>query len=220
MVFMAFDSRAVRFASADPPSFQLEGRLNLPAGPGPFPAAVVAHPHPLWGGTMDAPVLVRIARALVERGWAALRFNFRGVGRSQGGYDEGRGETDDMIGAMTWLAGQDSLDAARLAVVGYSFGAWVAGQAAARDERVRAYAGVALPISGANHLDLSQFTRPKLFITGARDTICPPELLRQYVGALPELKTLLVIPDAEHLLLGHELEVADQVADFLRSAVG
>jgi alpha/beta superfamily hydrolase len=217
---MSSEVRAVRFASADLLSLQLEGRLHLPAGPGSFPAAVVAHPHPLWGGTMDTPVLVRIAQALVERGWAALRFNFRGVGRSLGRYDEGRGETDDLIGALVWLARQDSVDTERLAVVGYSFGAWVAGQAAARDEQVCAYAGVALPLSGDSYLDLSRFTRPKFFLTGARDTICPLELLRQYVGALPEPKTLRVVPDADHLLLGCEQEVADQVADFLRSAVG
>jgi alpha/beta superfamily hydrolase len=168
---------------------------------------------------MDTPVLVRIAQALVEQGWAALRFNFRGVGHSQGSYDEGRGETDDLVGALDWLTTQDQVDARRLAVVGYSFGAWVAGQAAARNERVRAFAGVALPMSGASLVDLGQFTCPKFFVTGAHDTICPPELLRQYVGTLPEPKTLCVVPDADHLLMGYEQEVADQVVDFLRSTV-
>jgi alpha/beta superfamily hydrolase len=164
---------------------------------------------------MDTPVLVYIAHALVERGWAALRFDFRGVGRSQGQYDEGCGETDDVIGALDALAVQEQVDAGRLAVVGYSFGAWVGGRAAARDDRVQAYVAVALPMSEPYRVDLRGFGRPKLFLTGARDTISPPELLRQYVGELSEPKTLHVVPGADHMLLGYEQVVADQVAGFL-----
>jgi alpha/beta superfamily hydrolase len=211
--------RSVHFISAGQPFLQLEGRLHLPAGPGPFPAAVVAHPHPLWGGSMHNRVVDQIARTLAARGCAALRFNFRGVGRSQGQYDEGRGEIDDLIGALNCLAAQEGVDAGRLAVVGYSFGARVAGQVAARDGRVRAYAGVALPMSSPYDVDLSRFTRPKYFITGARDTVSPPELLRQYVGTLPEPKALHVIPGADHFLLGYEQVVADYVADFLLASL-
>jgi alpha/beta superfamily hydrolase len=145
--------------------------------------------------------------------------NFRGVGGSQGHYDEGRGETDDLIGALDFLATQDEVDAGRLAVVGYSFGAWVGGQGAARDERMRAYVAVALPMSDEHHVDLRHFTRPKCFITGARDTLCPLELLQQYVGALPDPKTLHVIPGADHMLLGHEQVIADYVADFVMASV-
>jgi alpha/beta superfamily hydrolase len=213
------EAHSVRFSSAGQPTLQLEGRLHLPAGQGPFPAVVIAHPHPLWGGTMDTPVLVTIAHTLAERGWAALRFNFRGVGGSQGSFDEGCGETDDVSGALDWLTTQERVDAGRLAVVGYSFGACVGGSAAARDERVRAYAAVALPMSEPYRVDLTGFGRPKFFITGARDTISPPELLRQYVGGLPEPKTLHVIPGADHMLLGYEQVVAERVADFLMSLV-
>ena len=191
--------------------------MHLPAGPGPFPAAVVAHPHPLWGGTMDTPVLVRIAQALVERGWTALRFNFRGVGRSQGSYDEGRGETDDFIGALNWLTVQDEVDAGSLVVAGYSFGAWIGARVVTRDERIQAYAAVALPMGEPYHVDLSRFNCPKFFIVGARDTVSPPELLRQYVGGLPDPKTLRVIRGMDHFLLGFEQVVADHVADFLLS---
>jgi len=216
---MTTDLRAVQFASAGRSPIQLEGRLHLPPGGGPFPAAVIAHPHPLWGGTMDTPVLIRIAQALAERGWVALRFNFRGVEGSQGGYDEGRGETDDLIGALDALAAQNEVDPARLAVVGYSFGAWVAGQATAVDDRVRAYVAVALPMSEPYRVDLSHFSRPKCFLAGARDTVRPPELLRRYVGALPEPKTLHIIPGTDHFLLGYEQEMADHLAGFLASSV-
>jgi alpha/beta superfamily hydrolase len=215
---MASGVRTVRFASANPSELQLEGALKLPDGRGPFPAAVLAHPHPQWGGTMDVPLLHRIADALADRGWAALRFNFRGVGGSRGAYDEGRGETEDLLGALDWVTSQDKVDAGRLAVVGYSFGAWIAGRVAARDDRVRAYAAVALPMSEPYRVDLSRFTRPKGFITGEKDPICPSELLRQYVGALPDPKTLRVLPDADHFLMGYEQTVAKWLMSFLTSA--
>ena len=168
---------------------------------------------------MDTGVVQRISQTLVARGFAALRFNFRGVGRSKGHYAEGVGEIDDLIGALDWLATQSEVDAGQLASVGYSFGAWVAGHAAARDERLRAFAAVALPMGEAHSIDLRHFDQPKCFITGARDTVSPPELLRQYVGALPEPKTLLVIPGADHFLVGYEQTVADHVAGFLHSAL-
>jgi alpha/beta superfamily hydrolase len=209
----------VHLTSAGQPSLRLEGRWHLPAGPGPFPAAVVAHPHSLMGGSMHSQVVVWIARTLAARGWAALRFNFRGVENSQGHYDEGRGETHDLIGALDWLAARQEVDAGRLAVVGYSFGARVGGRAASRDERVRAYAAVALTKSGSTHVDLGRFARPKCFIVGARDTLGPPDFLRPFVAALPDPKTLHVIPAADHILFGYEQPVADHVADFLTTSV-
>jgi len=103
----------------------LEGVQHLAAGSGPFPAAVVCHPHPLMGGTMDNTIVVAVCRVLAARGWAALRFNFRGAGRSAGSFDEGCGETDDVAGAVGFLRAKAEVDASRLAVVGYSFGAGV-----------------------------------------------------------------------------------------------
>jgi alpha/beta superfamily hydrolase len=167
---------------------------------------------------MDAGVVWWISQSLVERGIAALRFNFRGVGRSRGKYADGEGEIDDLIGALDWLATQREVAAGQLAAVGYSFGAWVAGHAAMRDERLRAYGAVALPMDAAHSIDLEHFDRPKHFVTGAQDTICPPELLRQYASALPEPKSLLVLPGADHFLGGYEQTVADHVADFVRAA--
>jgi len=113
----------------------------------------------------------------------------------------------------------DGAHGGQLAVVGYSFGAWVAATAALTDERVRVCAAVALPMSAAYAVDLSAFARPKCFITGEGDTISPPELLRQYVGTLPEPKTLQIIPGADHFLLGYEQDVADHVADCILNAI-
>jgi len=209
------DGRLLSLSSAGQPEWRLEGAWHAPEGDMPFPAVVVAHPHPLWGGTMHNPVVVQIAHTLAARGWGALRVNFRGVGSSQGQYDEGRGEIDDLTGALDWLAARPEVDAGRLAVVGYSFGAWVAARVAVRDARIQAYVGVALPMSEPYAVDLSACEASKCLISGARDTLSPPELLRQYVRTLADPKTLHVIPEADHLLQGYEREVAGWVADFL-----
>jgi alpha/beta superfamily hydrolase len=217
---MGLETRGVSFVSAGQPAVRLEGRLRLPAAALPSSAAVIAHPHPQWGGTMASSVVVQIAQALAERGCAALRFNFRGVGWSEGSYADGSGEVDDVRGALDYVAGLfDHAKGCRLAAVGYSFGAWVAARATCTDERVRVYAAVALPMSNAYSIDLSACRHPKCFITGELDTISPPELLRQYVGALPEPKTLHVIPGADHFLQGYEREAAELVADCVLDAI-
>jgi alpha/beta superfamily hydrolase len=168
---------------------------------------------------MDVPVLRHLAHALAAQGIATLRFNFRGVGTSQGAYDSGHGETNDLIGALDALASQTEVDSARLAVIGYSFGAWIGGRALVRDDRVGAFVAIALPMSASFQIELGRYNRPKCFITGAQDTISAPELLRRYVGSLPEPKTLHVLPDADHSLLGSEDQVSDIVTGFLAAAL-
>lgn len=105
---------------------RIEALMDLPAG-APRGVAVIAHPHPLFGGTMSNKVVQTLARAFVQSGWQALRFNFRGVGASEGAYDEGRGETADMLEVIRQVAPEGAL-----AVAGFSFGAFVASQVVAR----------------------------------------------------------------------------------------
>ena len=217
---MGLETRGVRFFAAGQPTIRLEGRLHLPATSMPSSAAVIAHPHPLWGGTMGSSVVVQIAQRLAERRCAALRFNFRGFGQSEGSYTAGREEVNDVLGALEHVASLlERATATRLALVGYSFGAWVAAKAAGADERVQVFTAVALPMSRAYAVDLSAYLSPKCFITGESDSISPPELLRQYVGALPEPKALHVIPGADHFYLGYEQDVADRVADCVLSSI-
>jgi len=112
------------------PAGTLEALWDSPAdleASQPLGTAVIAHPHPLFGGTMDNKVVQTVARAFVQAGWCALRFNFRGVGNSQGAYDEGRGELEDMLAVVEARAAIGPL-----ALAGFSFGAFVAGSAAAR----------------------------------------------------------------------------------------
>lgn len=205
----------------------LEGALHLPAGSGPHPAAVVCHPHPLMGGTMDNTVVVAVCRALAAHGWAALRFNFRGAGRSEGAFDDGRGEMDDVAGALDFLCapppsfppkGGNEGGAERLALVGYSFGAGVGLRHAVRDPRVSWLAGIALVQEHYADPFLDADPRPKLFIAGEHDPWAPANALREYVARLSPPKALRVIPRTDHFFAGRETEVAALVADFSTSS--
>ncbi len=203
----------------------LEGVLHLPDGSGSFPAAVVCHPHPLMGGTMDNAVVVAVCSGLAARGWAALRFNFRGAGRSAGSFDEGRGEMDDVAGAVDFLCasplspplGGMKGGTGWLAVAGYSFGAEVGLRYAAKRNvpRVGWLVGISLVQEHYTDPFLDADPRPKLFIAGEHDPWAPADALREYVARLSPPTTLHVIPHTDHFFAGREAEVATSVADFL-----
>jgi len=195
---------------------RLTGVLHLPGTPSPCPAAVVCHPHPLMGGTMDSAVVVTVCRALAARGWASLRFDFRGAGRSAGSFDEGRGEMDDVAGALDFLCSRPEIDGQRLAVVGYSFGAGVGLHYAATNGRPRWMVGIALVQAHYADPFLDADLRPKLFIAGAHDPWAPPEPLRAYVARLQPPATLRVIQDTDHLFGGCESKLAGIAVDWLQ----
>lgn len=220
----------VSFPSAGTNALQLEGVLHIARGSDPLPAAVICHPHPLGGGTMHNGVVMAIACSLASRGVTALRFNFRGVGVSEGAHDYGHGERDDVAGAMDWLVGQPDVDARRVSLVGYSFGACVGLAHALTDLRVAAFAGVALPIdlcepellhslSGkggdVSHAAPALLACPKFFITGERDQLAPPDRLLGLVDHLPAPKQTQLVPGADHFWWGFEREVGERVAEFI-----
>jgi alpha/beta superfamily hydrolase len=225
----------VTFASAGSHPVQLEGVYQLPEGEGPWPAAVVCHPHPLGGGTMHNSVVTAIARALAAQGVLALRFNFRGVERSGGRHDNGRGEQADVAGALDWLLAQPGVDPRRVSVAGYSFGAWVGLSHAQADPRVMVVAAVGLVAwrfdadfyqlrasrdSGVQTWQfdpdfLRSFTRPKLFVTGERDSFAPPEAMRGLLDRLPLPKSLHIVPGTDHFFGGCEQIVGRLVAAFI-----
>ena len=195
----------------------LEGLLHLPDVSGLFPAAVVCHPHPLMGGTMDNAIVVVVCRVLAERGWAALRLNFRGAGLSAGSFDEGRGEMDDVAGAVDFLCAQAEVDPGRLAVMGYSFGAGVGLRYAARGNtpRVNWLVGIALVQEHYTDTFLDADPRPKLFIAGEHDPWAPADALREYVARLSPPKTLHIIPRTDHFFAGREAEVATLIGKWV-----
>ncbi len=196
----------------------LEGLLERPDGAAPWGGAVVCHPHPLYGGNMHNNVVARLAPALAQDGLAALRFNFRGVGRSQGQFADGVGEQEDVRAALAHLAGVDGLAGKPLVVLGYSFGAAVASRAVCEAPDVAALVCIALPV-GFGAFDFEYLRGcapfPKLFLAGSADDICPVPKVRELVASLPEPKSLVVLDATDHFFHGREPELASHVTAFL-----
>ena len=182
---------------------RLEGLLRLPDEEGQTPrlAAVVCHPHPLFGGTMDNKTVFRLATALNTAGIPTLRFNFRGVGLSSGSYDEGRGEQDDVRSALDEL--ERRFPDVALAVAGFSFGAWVGLRVACAEARVQQLVGVGVPVTTMAVDQMASCVKPKLIVQGALDQYGPEAEVRAWFAAVAEPKQLEIIPGADHFLNGH-----------------
>jgi|SRR5262245_14259654 len=158
--------------------------------------AVVCHPHPMYGGTLHNKVVHRVASTLHEMGAEVLRFNFRGVGRSEGVHDEGIGELEDARAVVQWM--RTRYPGARLWLGGFSFGAWIAARLAASDPRIERLILVAPPVTRSGFGVLRHCAVPKLVIQGSADTVCPPADLEREFPQWAEPKTLVMVPDASH----------------------
>jgi len=200
------------------PHGRLEGLLRLPddAPEGaPAMAAVVCHPHPQFGGTMHTKTVFRMAQALVDLGIPTLRFNFRGVGRSTGTYDEGRGERDDVRAALDALAGR--FPGASLCLGGFSFGSWVGLPVGCADGRVRQIVGAGVPLRLLDVGALAGCAKPKLIVQGQYDEYGPLEAIRPWFDQLPPPKHLDVIPGADHFFTHQQRELYDAIVAHFRS---
>src|SRR5437016_11936832 len=165
------------------PAGSLEVLLEQPAGD--VRAAVVfAHPLPTHGGTMHTKVVYQGAKALARIGCAVLRFNFRGVGGSGGQFDAGEGEMEDLRSALDYLAAR--YPGRSLWAAGFSFGAWVALETGATDDRVSVLIGIAPPVSkqGYDFSNTLKSTKPKFFVQGEADDICPIQDMWKFYGQL------------------------------------
>ena len=191
----------------------LEGVCYLPDGDGAFPAVVVCHPHPVYGGSMNNNVTMAISSALVERSIIALMFNFRGVGGSQGSFDGGVAEQEDVKAALSWIAFQANVDVNKLGLAGYSFGAAVALPVACSDARVSAMALISPPLE-QEVLQLQGCTKPKLVICGSEDYLLPPMNVEPIMREAAEPKQFEVIDGADHFWCGFDKQLAEKVADF------
>ena len=196
----------VVFPSGD---LRLEGLLALPerdaAG-----AAVVCHPHPMYGGSMYNNVVEAVLDALWKRGFATLRFNFRGVEGSEGEYDGGEGEADDAAAAVKFLAGKTGAKSVTLA--GYSFGASVAVRAGLRDPMVTGVIAVALPVGVMNIEAGERASKPLLLISGDHDSYSPLEPLRSFAEQLGSSARLEIVAGADHFFGGYEPGLSEVVA--------
>lgn len=177
-------------------------------------AAVICHPHPVYGGTMNNRVVFRTGKAAIDAGLAAFRFNFRGVGASTGEFENGLGEQQDVAAAIDWL--QAKFSGLPLVLIGFSFGAWVGLQVADRDPRVMAMVGLGLPV---NHYDfdfLTENVKPALYIIGTADEFCPRDKMEQLARRLPPYSDVRWIEGADHFF-GNDIDhVQTLISEFLR----
>jgi alpha/beta superfamily hydrolase len=174
------DARLVRFVSSD--GLSLEGRLTTKSADC---AVVLCHPHPLHGGSMLTPVIMRAEQAFQEAGYTTLAFNFRGVGASEGTHGEGRAEVADVTGGFSFLEASLGGRPRRLAVAGYSFGSYVGAMAATAYARVRFYLGIAPPLNRYDFGFLRQAVCRMAFIRAARDEFCDADRFESLYLSLP-----------------------------------
>jgi alpha/beta superfamily hydrolase len=199
---------------------RLEGLFWIPEHPHDIRlAAVVCHPHPLYQGTMHNKMVYQTAKALDSLGIPVLRFNFRGVGASDGSYDHGRGEEDDVRSALDYLEGQFS--GVPLLVAGFSFGAWVGLRAGCADRRVIELIGVGLPVDDRklSFSYLSTCIKPKLLIQGENDQYAAKANFESFVRTFTQdaarTARIVFIPTADHFFKDHLSEMAEAVRSWL-----
>ena len=201
------------------PAGRLEALLNTGASHATH-AAVVCHPHPLYGGTMHNKVVYHVMKALNHFGFPVLRFNFRGAGLSEGEHDFGAGEVEDARAALDWLHAEFGLP---MIFAGFSFGAAVGLKASCPDPRVVALLSVGTPIlvegRQYDYSFLSGCTKPKLLISGTRDEFAPPAALQALAASLPEPKQLALIDGADHFFGGHLDQLREEVVRWVREAL-
>ncbi len=196
------------------PAGRLEALLDTPQGTGaPRAAAVIGHPHPLYGGTMHTKAVYQTAKALARIRCAALRFNFRGVGASAGSFGDGVGEREDFGAAIDFMAAR--YPGTRLWTVGMSFGSWIAMSVGAGDPRASALVGISAPIGTYDFEAVARSPTTKFLIHGEFDEICPLKDVRAFYARAAEPKELVVIEAADHLFDGKVSQVAEAVEDLL-----
>jgi len=197
------------------------GRVAIPVGHGHLEgivrdasaavaAAVVCHPHPRGGGTMNNNVVYRAAKALVGGGVTALRFNFRGVGTSTGSYDDGVGEEDDVRAAVDFL--REHAPGLPIWIAGFSFGARVGLTVGARSDDVTKLLGIGLALRMFDYGFLSTCTKPKAIVQAAQDEYGPRDEIEAAVRDMSEPKRLWVVDGATHLFPG-QLDPFERAAE-------
>jgi uncharacterized protein len=216
-------ANSIRSLFLEGPAGRLEALLNAGVENATH-AALVCHPHPMFGGTLHNKVVFHAMKALNSFGFPVLRFNFRGAGLSQGENDHGNGEVDDVRTALDWLDAEFHLP---LVFAGFSFGAAVGLRAARSDERVKALIGVGTPVvpvaedtETPRTYDLGflhDCTKPKLFVSGARDQFGPKAKLEALVASLPEPKRLVLIEGGDHFFEGRLRELREAIEDWVRA---
>ena len=190
-------------------SLRLEGQINpLSKTCG----AVITHPHPLYGGELSNPVVEAIALTYARKGITTLRFNFRGVGQSEGAFDNGNGERQDVLAAINLLRASGMTE---IHLVGYSFGAWVNARTGPLPPEVSTLIMVAPPVAFIDYKDVPPQPLLKAVFTGSDDELAPVGLIRRYLAAWNPGARLEIIDDADHFFYGRFRQLEEAMADHI-----
>ena len=192
-----------------------EGIVAMPDDAGsPIPGVVICHPHPLFGGNMDNNVVTAVSFALADQGFATIRFNFRGVGNSDGEHTKGELEYQEILGAFDLLKAWPGVEGRNLGLAGYSFGTSVILGSAAAQKKAKAIALISPPIRAFPDSDLKNGKMPTLIISGDRDKLVQSEELQPNLDAFARSPVLKIVAGADHYWNGMERQVVGPVAEF------
>ena len=199
------------------PEGRIEGRYHHNELKG-APIVVVLHPHPLYGGTMNNKIAYNLYQSFVRAGFSTLRFNFRGVGKSQGKFDDGIGELADAATALDWIQ-QQNMDASTCWIAGFSFGAWIAMQLLMRRPEIDGFISVSPPANLYDFTFLSPCPAAGLIAMGAKDDIALEESVGKLASKLAGQKganiEYKVIADADHYYRNHLDELNTTLDDYI-----
>ena len=176
---------------------------------------VITHPHPLYGGTMNNPVVETVQSTYQQYGYATLRFNFRGVGDSQGNYDNGIGEQDDVRAAIAYVA---NMDVSAVDLAGYSFGAWVnTGLTTGSRTPIKSMAMISPPVAFIEFGNIKSLSCLKLVVTGSRDDIAPPHQIRNLLPTWNPDAQFKIIEGCDHFYIGYLDQLRSILTGYLKS---
>jgi len=200
---------------------RLEGRYHHGGGRN-APLAVILHPHPLHGGTMNNKVVFDLYHIFARRGFSVLRFNFRGVGRSQGSFDHGQGELRDAAAALDWMQ-QHNANSSTCWVAGFSFGAWIGMQLLMRRPEIHGFISVSLPANVYDFTFLAPCPSSGLMLHGEKDTLVPPDSVARLVQKLSQQRGIKIdlelVPGADHFFTNHLEELNAVVEAYVDGAL-
>lgn len=202
------------------PAGRLEAILWTPSAPArhrPPLAAVVCHPHPLFGGTMHNKVVYQAAKSLDALSLPVLRFNFRGAGLSAGKHDRGAGEQGDVRSAVDFLVGK--FPGVPVLVAGFSFGAWVGLQVGCEHPRVSHLIGLGIPVNNSDFPFLSRCPKPKLFVHGSEDEYGAVVKVKSQVASWPGDNHLVIVDGADHFFTGKLEQLHSAITVWLQGSV-
>jgi alpha/beta superfamily hydrolase len=191
----------------------LEGELLLPGEEGRYPCVIVCHPHPLYGGDMMNNVVTAICRELINKSIAAFRFNFRGVGNSQGNFGGGIAEQEDIKAALDYVLSGQIINIDKIGLAGYSFGGGVTLPVAIQNEQIKILALISPALDDSGWEKLTKDSKPKYVVFGENDTVIPLEGFKRYMK-ISEPGQYRLITGTDHFWWGYEKELANDVVKF------